>query len=135
MDAGGSTIPSDARPRSEIAILPLHADAEDLIRTFGTDLARILTMQAKILAFHQGDDVVLRRHVNEAYEALTRDRQRTQLREFGIAIGGTLFGAFISGFMTELSTDDPIRSTWVAIYVIFGLAGLFMISWGLMSRQ
>lgn len=123
------------REYREIATLPLDDGAEEVIETVSEDLARILTVQAKVFAFRQKDDIVLRRHVYEAQDAISRERQRTGIKEYGIAIGSALFGAFLSGFMTELSNENPVRESWVALYVILGIVGLLMLSWGLLSRR
>ena len=46
-----------------------------------------------------------------------------------LAIGGALFGAFASGFMTELSTGHS--KILLAVYVLLGLLGLVLIFAGL----
>lgn len=40
-----------------------------------------------------------------------------------IAIGGALFGAFVSGFITELSTGHS--KLLLAVYVILGILGMY----------
>ncbi len=59
-------------------------------------------------------------------------RKKSRANDIKIAFGGALLGAFVQGFINELSLSD-LRPLWIAVYVIAGFAGGLLIVWGLES--
>ena len=54
---------------------------------------------------------------------------RVKMKSFMLAVGGALFGAFVSGFVTELSTGHS--KLLLAVYVMMGVFGMILIFAGL----
>lgn len=126
----GSSSPYPRRQtNADIIHIPLHLSAEETIRQEANSFASTLLLQAKLLAYQQGHEIVLQKHVEDARQMITREQQQTWTRALAIAIGGALFGAFAAGFPTELST--AARPIWLAVYVIIGFIGVSCIFWGL----
>lgn len=114
-------------PLAEVDI-DLHPQAAQRARKCVNDFAVSLIMQAKRLAFSRKADLVLTTHVNEALEMLNARKQESWFREIAIIIGSALFGAFIQGFVSELSTGNAFL---IASYTVIGFVGIFMVFWGL----
>jgi hypothetical protein len=91
--------------------------------------AASLIVQAKTLAYQRGDDEVLTTQVNEALDIIQSRRRRKRWKDFMLAVGGALFGAFVSGFITELSTGHG--KLLLSVYVILGVMGMVLIFGGL----
>ena len=106
----------------------LHAKAEKAIKQYVNDFATSLLLQAKVIAYRSKADVVLSNHVDEALETVNRSRQQTWSRELVIIIGSALLGAFVQGFISELGSGNSVL---LAIYVVLGFAGMFLVFWGL----
>jgi len=113
----------------ELVDRPLHSHAVEVARESVDDYAASLVVLAKTLAFQRGDDEVLSTHVYEALNTLQNRKNRTRWKDFLLAIGGALFGAFVSGFVTELSTGHS--NVLLTVYVVLGLIGMFAIFAGL----
>jgi hypothetical protein len=93
------------------------------------DYALSLVILAKTLAFQRGDDEVLSTHVYEAIDIIQNRKRRKRWKDSMLAIGGALFGAFVSGFITELSTGHS--KVLLSVYVILGLLGMILVFAGL----
>jgi hypothetical protein len=113
-------------PDSQLNVInkELHPNAarlaEKLIMNFGTSLILL----SKTLAHRRNDDVVLSNHIEEALDILHQERQQKSWKTWAIALGGAFFGAFIQGFVGELSTGrNPVT---IAVYVILGFMGLLL---------
>jgi hypothetical protein len=106
----------------------MHPHAESLAKQYINEFAVSLILQAKFLAFQRKDDVVMRNHIDESVDIIIKRRRSSWTRELIIVIGGAFFGAFIQGFITEVSNG---RTILVTIYVILGLTGMFMVFLGL----
>ena len=119
-----------ASQQIEVIRKELHPQAEDLVRQRTNEFATSLLLQAKTLAYQRRDDVVLSNHVEEALDIIRKRRDPGRLREFVIIMGGALFGAFVQGFITELSSGRPLL---VAIYVVLGFLGMGLIFLGLLQ--
>ena len=113
----------------ELVERPLHQNAVELVRESVDVYAASLLVQAKTLAYQRGDDEVLSTHINEALEIIQSRRRRKRWRDFMLAVGGALFGAFVSGFVTELSTGHS--KLLLAVYVLMGVFGMILIFAGL----
>jgi hypothetical protein len=114
-------------PMSEID-LELDSQAMQKARTYISEFAVVLIMQAKTLAYSRGTERVLARHVDEALEVLNKKGQRSWRRDFAIIIGGAFFGAFLQGFATALSSSNALL---MASYTLVGFLGIFIAFWGL----
>ena len=108
--------------QSELVDKPLHPNAVSIARESVDDYAASLIVLAKTLAFQRGDDEVLSTHVYEALDIIQNRKRRKRWKDSMIAIGGALFGAFVSGFITELSTGNS--KVLLAVYVMLGLLGM-----------
>ena len=114
-------------PMSEIAV-ELHPQAKQKARKYIDGFAVALIMQAKVLAFSKRADLVLTTHVDEAVAVLNKKGQRAWRREFAIIIGSTLFGVFLQGFVSDLSSGNAFL---IASYTLMGFVGSFLVYWGL----
>jgi len=106
----------------------LHPQAGSSIKRYTQDFATSLMLQAKIIAYRSKADVVLSSHVDEALDKIYKERKQSSARELLIVLGGAFFGAFIQGFISELSSGNTIL---IAVYVILGFIGMFMVFLGL----
>jgi hypothetical protein len=117
-------------PQLEAISKDLHPQAGALVRAHVNEFATSLLLQAKMIAYQRRADVVLTTHVDEARNVILSEHTRSRSRELKIAVGGALFGAFIQGFINELSLPS-LRPLWIAIYTLAGFVGIFLIFWGL----
>jgi hypothetical protein len=88
------------------------------------EFAASLLFQAKMLAFQEHADLVLSTHIEEALEVINRERKKRWTRELMIVIGSALFGAFIPGFMTELSAGHQLL---IVVYTSLGFRGMLLV--------
>jgi hypothetical protein len=114
--------------QSEIIYKPLHPQAAALARKLINDQAASLILQAKILAFQRDAELVLSSDVQEAMDAITKERTQTWKRQLIIVLGGAFFGAFVQGFLTALSTGN---ASMIAVYTVLGFFGMILVFWGL----
>jgi heme A synthase len=117
-----------SQKQDEVVGKSLHAAAEKLFRELVETYAADLLLQSKLLAFRRGHDEVQSTDVNEAQEVIQQRGQRSRSREFQIIIGSTFIGAFIPGFINELSTANTLL---LVLYVLMGFVGIFMVVWAL----
>ena len=119
------------QPQLEAVEMELHAQAEEIARSFVNEYAvSLLIIQAKALAFQRRADLVLSTHIEEARDIIMRAEERTWAKELRLVFGGALLGAFIQGFINEMSVS-PLRPFWITVYVLVGFLGSFLIFWGL----
>jgi hypothetical protein len=105
-----------------------HPHAEEVAQEYIDEFTASLLRQARLLAFQENADLVLSSHVADARHIITRERQKRWTRELLIVLGSTLFGAFISGFITELSAGHRLL---IAVYTLMGLIGMALVFGGL----
>lgn len=105
-----------------------HPRAEQLAQEYVDEFAASLLLQAKMLASQERAEMVLSSHVEDALEVLRRERKRRWYRELLIVFGSALFGAFIPGFITELSTGHQILTV---VYTAMGFSGMLLLFLGL----
>lgn len=105
-----------------------HARAEQLAKEYVDEFAASLLLQSKMLASQERAEMVLSNHVEEAREVLSRERERRWYRELLIVFGSALFGAFIPGFITELSTGHQLLTV---VYTAMGFFGMLLLFLGL----
>jgi hypothetical protein len=117
---------SAAKPdkRSELVNYEMHPLAKEHIKNLIMHFAVSLVVQAKTLAYQRNDDNVTQNHVNEALNIIQQERIQKRWRNWIGALGGALVGAFVSGFINELSVGR--RPVWLAIYVALGVLGLVL---------
>jgi hypothetical protein len=117
-------------PNSQINAIDteLHPQAEKAIKQFVSDFATSLILQAKLIAYRSKADLVLSTHVDEALDTVNRNRKQTWSRELLIILGSALLGAFVQGFISELSSGN---SWLIATYVALGFIGMFLVFLGL----
>jgi len=109
----------------------LNEVAEDVLKRYAKDYAAAILLNARIEAYRENSEEIQLRHIDTAIEKLNKPNKRAWTKDLLITVGGALFGAFIQGFITELSNGKPILIT---IYVILGLIGMFLVFSGL-NRQ
>lgn len=109
----------------------MHIQADKLVNQIVKEFEDDLRLQAHMLA--KEDDMVLSSHVKEALSVIRRGKERKWSHELLILLGGGLFGTFLAGFVTELSTATP-RPFWIAVYVIMGFSGAALIFLGFMKQ-
>lgn len=117
-----------ANQQIEAVNIELHPQAETLAQAHIRDFATSLLLQAKILAFRRKADIVLSTHIEEAKVIIESEKRQSWTRELIIILGGAFFGAFLQGFITELSSG---RMGLVAIYTAIGFIGILMVFWSL----
>jgi hypothetical protein len=105
-----------------------HPRAEQIAKEYVDEFAASLLVQAKMLAAHERADIVLSHHVEEAREVIGRERKKRWYRELLVVFGSAMFGAFIPGFITELSSG---HRQLTAVYTVMGFIGLLMLFVGL----
>ena len=110
----------------------IHIQADSLVKQIVTDFENELRLQANILA--KEDEVILSNHVRQALVVVRREKSRKWKEELPILIGGTLLGTFLAGFANELSMAT-LRPIWIAVYVIFGFIGAFLIFLGFINQH
>lgn len=106
----------------------LHPRAEKIAKNLIKDFATSLLLQAKILAYQQGADVVLSNHIYEAFRINSVKQKQTWVKEFAVVIGGVSLGAFIQGFIIGISKDNALL---ISVYTVLGFFGVLLVFWGL----
>jgi len=105
-----------------------HARAEQLAKQYVDEFAASLLLQANMLASQERAEMVLSSHVEEARDLLSRERKGRWYREPLVVFGSALFGAFIPGFITELSTGHQLLTV---VYTAMGFSGMLLLFLGL----
>jgi hypothetical protein len=113
---------------SKVEEYALHPQAEELARELATNYAASLVLQGKILAFQQRSDEVQSVHIEQARDIISGEQKRGWTRELLLVFGSALVGAFIQGFITELSAGHQLLT---AIYVVLGFIGMLLVFSGL----
>ena len=114
-------------PQTEALRKQLHPNAMALAKKRINELATSLLLQAKTLAYEEQDDVVLSNHIEEALDIIKREQKQKWVKELVSVLGGALFGAFVQGFITELSTGNTLL---IVIYTILGFIGMLLVFFG-----
>lgn len=135
MSSGDDVAPSrkpvpTEKPSPETSALDkqLTPTAEQLARAFIDKYAVSLIAQGKLIAFNQGADEVINLHIEEAREIIIKEQKRGWSREILIVLGSALVGAFIQGFITELSAGHKLTT---AFYTAMGFTGMILVFWAL----
>lgn len=116
------------RNPDEVVAKQLHASAKDRAKEHIDEFATTLILQAKIIAFREKAELVLKRHVDEAFEFIFAKKQREWARELFKILGGALVGAFVPGLITSLPSNDI---TGTVIYIVLGFIGMALVFIGL----
>lgn len=107
---------------------PLHPRAQEMAAGHVEEFADALVLQSKTLATLDGVDEVQGIHVAAARELILKAGQtKSRSSELLALFGAALFGAFIQGFLQELSNNRP---TWMAVYAAAGFLGMLLVFWG-----
>ena len=106
----------------------LHPQAEELARELATNYAASLVLQGKILAFQERVNEVQSVHIEHARDLISSGQRKGWKKEMLLVFGSALVGAFIQGFITELSAGQRLLT---AIYVSLGFAGILLVFSGL----
>ena len=112
----------------EVLNRELHPHAEQVAQEYVDEFAASLLLQAKMLAFQERADLVLSNHIEEAIQVINRERKKGWTRELMLVLGSALFGAFIPGFVTELSAGHQLL---IALYTSLGFLGMLLVFLGL----
>jgi hypothetical protein len=84
----------------------LHPQAEELARELATNYAASLVLQGKIIAFQERANEVQSVHIEQSRDLISSGQRRGWKREIQLVLGSALVGAFIQGFITELSAGS-----------------------------
>ena len=112
--------------------IEIHPKAKQLALECVDSYSTALIVQAKLIAYRDKAGVVIVNHVQEASEIIKAREKQSTVRELLIIIGSAFFGAFIQGFITELSTGNR---TLIVIYTILGFLGISMVFFGFRQRS
>ena len=124
--SGANKMP-DSSPWTEVDI-DLHPKAAQRTRQYVYEYALALVMQAKTLAFSKRAQEVTPTHIDQAFDILNDASQRARLKLIAIILGSALFGAFVQGFVSEISAGQAFL---IAANAGMGFVGLFIALWGL----
>lgn len=105
----------------------IHVEADELVKSITQEFENDLRVLANTLA--RADELVLKRHVDEALRILRVESVKSPVKEFSVLIGGTLLGIFGSTAVNELSMASP-RGPWLALYVILIVLAFGFILYG-----
>lgn len=119
--------------QQEIAKKEIHQEAEVLLEKIVSEYGAAVLLQARILAYQRGFEVVSKNHIQEALEKLRNNKEEKWWQNFLLLLGGTLLGTFAQGFITELQ-KSKIEPLWVAIYVALGFIGILCVFTGYFRR-
>ncbi|MBT3320746.1 MAG: hypothetical protein HN392_00500 [Anaerolineae bacterium] len=108
--------------------MDLYPDAKDTAIRIVDEFATSLVLEAKSLAYQEKADVILSSHIEDANELIRTKRKDAISKQVSQIIGGAFFGAFIQGFVTELSNGNALL---IGIYVALGFVGVGLFTWGL----
>jgi len=117
-----------ADKQTDIVNLELHPQAQTRARERINEFGTSMLLQAKLIAYKTKADLVLSRHIDEAVNTMYTEHKQSWTKELLIIVGGALFGAFIQGFVTELSTGNKLL---IAIYTLLGFVGMLLVFVGL----
>ncbi len=109
---------------ADVADIPLHKDARAQIKARAEWFAGILASQAKLIARYNGHDVVLVKHVQEAFEVLRGPRPRPWKSEVASTLGSIVLGIGASSFITEVGRADGLRPAHTVAFVVLLLLGV-----------
>jgi hypothetical protein len=110
----------------EVLNKEFHARAEELAKEYVDEFAATLLLQAQLLAAQ--NEIVLAKHVETAREIINQEREKGWQRELLIVLGAALFGAFVQGFITSVSSGSRILTV---IYTTLGFLGMLLLFVGL----
>lgn len=113
---------------SEAVNLKVHDEAKMLAREHIRRFATSLMLEAKSVAYRMNAGIVLRHHMDEAHDAIYRQRKRSRPKELVMVMGGAFFGASVQGFVTQLVAGTPVAGV---VYTGVGFLGLLLLLWGL----
>jgi hypothetical protein len=103
-----------------------YPEAKSLAKQHTKDFAVSLLLQAKLVAFSQKADCVLRSHADEARNIVLDVRKQAWAQKLRIVLGGALLDIFVQGCISEIYLPTP-RPLWIAIYTTIGFVGLFLV--------
>ena len=103
-------------------------NAKEALKQYAKDYAAAILHNARLIAYRDHALEVKRVHIEEAIETINKSKKRPWSRDLLITIGGALFGAFVQGFIQELSDGNTIL---IAVYVVLGFIGVLLVFQGL----
>jgi hypothetical protein len=113
--------------QDEVTGKEFHPRAAKLVNECSQNYLTSLKLQSQIIAHKNKAEIVLSKHVEEAFKKLNL-RNTVWFRELTIIIGSALFGAFVQGFVSELSSGNTFL---IAVYTILGFSGMFLVVWAI----
>lgn len=125
---GQSADKKEVEEKLSLPDVPLHPNASKLVRDTTRDYAASLVLQAKLLAFKRKEEEVLGNDVEDARDMILQEKNRRWSKELAKVVGAGLFGAFVPGFLTQLSN---LNGTLIADFTLVGIIGLLAVAWGL----
>jgi hypothetical protein len=108
--------------------IDLHPQATELIRKTVRQYSVSLLLASKLTAYRLRADLVLSNHVEQALQAISFQKEGSWYKQVGIIVGSALFGAFVQGFVNEVSSGNVLL---IVTYTILGFIGMFLVFVGL----
>jgi hypothetical protein len=108
--------------------LEFHSAAKTALLQRADEFATSLMLEAKNIAYRNRADIVISSYIDDALEIINSKKKDNLSKQVAQVIGGAFFGAFIQGFITELSTGNTLL---IVIYVVLGFLGVGLFTWGL----
>lgn len=103
----------------------LHPNADQEIVKRRDEYTDVLLVQSELIAAIEGSDEVQKVHVDRAADIVATTRVKdTGRRELAFLFGSALIGAFLQGFITELSNERP---KIMAAYTGMGIIGIVIL--------
>ena len=102
----------------------IHPKAKNYARKLTLKFAVALLIQAKVIAYKSGSDIVINSHIDDAFKMVTQ-KSRSLTKEMLIVGGSAFLGAFVQGVITEFSSMTADFKL-VLIYSLLGILGLIM---------
>ena len=106
----------------------IHKNAEELLKKYINDYSISLIYQSKLEAFNDEADEVQSNHVKKAINIIGNNKNKYWRHEFFKIVGGTLFGLFITGYISSLTPPNPLQ---IVIYTIIGFIGILLVFIGI----
>ncbi len=114
--------------KDEVLGKEFHPQAAKLFSKHSQAFAYSLQVQSQLIADKNKAEIVLSSHVEEALKKLRPSGSKFWPRELVMLIGSAFFGAFVPGFVNELSNGNTVL---IAIYTILGFTGMLMVTWAI----
>jgi hypothetical protein len=106
--------------------IELHEEAKALVRQYVMEFGASLVLQAKQLAARNEAEVVLKKDVRQARDAITKGRaQPAWMGQFASIFGGVFLGNFVRSLWTDIPAGHSLAIAGNAMLAILGMILIF----------